>query len=114
MKFRRYAASDIKEIAELFYQTVHTVNRADYTEEQLSVWATGNIDLDAWNSSLSEHNTIVAVLDEEIVGFATLTEPDILSGCTFIRSTRERVSPQRYAMCLREPSAERNSPLTPQ
>ena len=72
MILRRYSASDINEIAELFYQTVHTVNRADYTEEQLSVWATGNIDLDEWNRSFLEHYTIVAVSGNEIVGFGDI------------------------------------------
>lgn len=35
MEIRAYRREDIKEIAELFYNTVHTVNAADYTEEQL-------------------------------------------------------------------------------
>ena len=45
MKIRNYKPSDCKEMAELFYHTIHTVNAKDYTEEQLNVWATGQVDL---------------------------------------------------------------------
>lgn len=40
MLIREYQSSDCKELAELFYNTVHTVNAKDYTKEQLDVWAT--------------------------------------------------------------------------
>lgn len=45
MLIRNYQPSDCKEIAELFYNTVHTINAKDYTKEQLNVWATGQVDL---------------------------------------------------------------------
>lgn len=41
MELRRYQQPDCKEITELFYHTVHTVNAKDYTKEQLDVWAAG-------------------------------------------------------------------------
>lgn len=40
MKIGLYQQSDCIEMAELFYNTVRTVNARDYTEEQLNVWAT--------------------------------------------------------------------------
>ena len=55
MEIRMYRQSDCKILAELFYHTVHTVNAGDYTEEQLNVWATGEVDLEKWNQSLQEH-----------------------------------------------------------
>ena len=45
MFVRGYQMSDCKEITELFYNTVHTINAKDYTKEQLDVWATGQADL---------------------------------------------------------------------
>ena len=38
-------------MAELFYDTVHTLNAKDYTQEQLDAWATGEVELEAWNKS---------------------------------------------------------------
>lgn len=37
MTFREYQPLDCKEITELFYHTVHTVNAKDSTKEQLNV-----------------------------------------------------------------------------
>lgn len=68
MLIREYQSSDCKELAELFYNTVHTVNAKDYTKKQLDVWATGQVDLKTWNQSLQEHFSIVAVDDDIIIG----------------------------------------------
>lgn len=72
MLIREYQTSDCKEITELFYNTVHTVNANDYTKEQLSVWATRQVDLEKWNESLQEHFSVVVVDDEIIVGFGNI------------------------------------------
>ena len=72
MVIRKYKSSDCEQLAELFYQTVHNVNAKDYTQEQLDVWATGNVNLEKWNKSFLEHYTIVAIKDEIIVGFGDI------------------------------------------
>lgn len=72
MLIREYIPSDCEQIAELFYQTVHTVNVKDYQLEQLSVWASGNVDLSVWNKSFLEHNTLVAIENSIIVGFGDI------------------------------------------
>lgn len=69
---RAYQPRDCKELAELFFHTVHTVNAKDYTKEQLDVWATGKIDLEKWNQSFQEHYSLVAVDHEIITGFGDI------------------------------------------
>ena len=61
LSIRAYCPDDCEKLAELFYQTVHTVNARDYTKEQLDVWATGTVDLVQWNASFLKHQTLVAV-----------------------------------------------------
>ncbi|HIU01368.1 MAG TPA: GNAT family N-acetyltransferase, partial [Candidatus Coproplasma excrementavium] len=78
MQLRRYKQSDCRELAELFYNTVHTVNAADYNNEQLNAWATGHVDLEAWNKSLLEHYSIVAVDNGIIVGFGDIDQTGYL------------------------------------
>ena len=78
MQLRRYKQSDCRELAELFYNTVHTVNAADYNNEQLNAWATGHADLEAWNKSLLEHYSIVAVGNGIIVGFGDIDQTGYL------------------------------------
>lgn len=69
---RSYISSDCRHLAELFYQTVHTVNAKDYTLEQLDVWADGHLDLEVWNRSFLEHHTTVATENDIIVGFGDI------------------------------------------
>lgn len=72
MTIREYQPADCPILAKLFYDTVHTVNRRDYTEEQLAAWATGNVDLSAWNDSFLAHCTLVALDNEAVIGFGDM------------------------------------------
>lgn len=78
MIIRKYKPSDCRHLAELFYQTVHAVNAKDYTREQLDAWADGCVDLEKWNQSFSEHNTVVAIKNEVIAGFGDIDEEGYL------------------------------------
>ncbi len=78
MEIRKYLQSDCRELTELFYNTVHTVNAKNYTEEQLNVWASGEVDLEKWNQSLQEHFSIVAVENGTIVGFGDINDTGYL------------------------------------
>lgn len=78
MVIREYQPLDCEVLAELFYNTVHTVNVKDYTKEQLDVWATGIIDLEKWNQSFEEHYSLVAIDDEVIVGFGDINKAGYL------------------------------------
>ena len=69
---RPYTPEDCEEISILFYETVHTVNAKDYSRQQLDVWATGSIDLAAWNKSFLAHTSFVAVDGETIAGFGDI------------------------------------------
>lgn len=78
MFIREYQSSDCEELTKLFYNTVHTVNAKDYTEEQLDAWATGQVDLNKWDQSLREHYSIVAVENEMLVGFGDIDKSGYL------------------------------------
>ena len=78
MILRKYNSTDCEQLAELFYDTVHTVNAEDYTEEQLNVWATGQIDLEKWNASFEKNHTVIAVEEDKIVGFGDMDKTGYL------------------------------------
>lgn len=78
MVLRKYVQTDCAELARLFYDTVHTVNAKDYTREQLDAWATGQVNLEAWNKSFQAHHTVVAEMDGKIVGFGDMDETGYL------------------------------------
>lgn len=78
MLIRKYSPTDCKALTELFYETVHKINSADYTAEQLNVWADGNPNLEEWDKSFREHYTIVAEMDGIIVGFGDIDKTGYL------------------------------------
>jgi putative acetyltransferase len=55
----------------LFFDTVHIINSADYSPEQIAAWAPEPADLDHWRARLSHHTVFVAEKDTETVGFVT-------------------------------------------
>ncbi len=72
MMIRRYRPEDCGTLAELFYRTVHTVNRADYTPEQVNAWAPGTVDLSRWDRSFRAHYSLVALRGGVIIGFGDI------------------------------------------
>lgn len=78
LEIRNYQSSDCKELTELFYHTVHTVNARDYTEKQLDAWADGKPDLEKWDQSLRAHCSLVAVAGGILVGFGDIDDTGYL------------------------------------
>ena len=74
VRIRGYEAGDAPEIVRLFYQTVRSVNRADYSEEQVEAWAPGVPDEDEWHARMIGRRTLVAEEDGEVIGFAELED----------------------------------------
>lgn len=89
MIIRKYQQSDCKELADLFYNTVHIVNARDYTKEQLDVWATGQVDLKEWNRSFQEHFSLVVFDDGVIVGFGDIDNTGYLDRL-YVHSEHQR------------------------
>lgn len=73
MNIRSYHSDDCQAILSLFYETIHKINRRDYTWEQIEAWANDNsMNPIAWDLSLTHHKTLVAEMDNTIVGFGDL------------------------------------------
>lgn len=75
---RAYRPSACSEVLRLFYDTVHTVNAKDYTEEQLDAWADGKPDAAKWNESLCAHFSLAAEADGILAGFGDIDETGYL------------------------------------
>ena len=60
MFVRGYQMSDCKEITELFYNTVHTINAKDYTKEQLSNANTIELELNNDGDSEDKYGRLLA------------------------------------------------------
>ena len=74
MEIRKYQSDDVFEMAQLFYNTVHTINARDYTKKGLEEWATGEVDLEKWERSFLSQFICVAIENNVITGFANIDE----------------------------------------
>ena len=74
IRLRPYQPEDCPQLAQLFYETVHSINARSYTPEQLDAWADGQVDLPQWNQTFLTHRTLVALDSSTIAGFADMDE----------------------------------------
>lgn len=69
---RKGSLEDLTELQELFVDTIKSVCKADYNNEQINIWVSSIRDTNRWNEIISNQLVIVAELENRIVGFATL------------------------------------------
>ena len=74
MNIRRAALKDLDQIRLLYYGTITTVNKNDYSEKQISVWAAAYKNIESWTSKINEQHFFVAELNSRITGFASITD----------------------------------------
>ena len=70
---RPYILSDQQQVGELFYDTVRSVNKENYTEQQVCAWAPESSRTGQFSRPLERNYAYVAELNTQIVGFADIT-----------------------------------------
>jgi putative acetyltransferase len=78
MLLRRATSADLDAIRQLYYDTITTVNTADYDPQQIASWAANHANLPRWQAVLAEQDFFIAELDEKIVGFSSITSAGYL------------------------------------
>lgn len=72
ISIRKGILSELPQIKELFVGTIASVCQIDYNTEQIEVWKSSINNIDRWNNLIINQYFIVAEIDKEIVGFASL------------------------------------------
>lgn len=72
MEFRKYKNTDLHAVMDLFYVTVHEVNKNDYSEEQLDAIAPKDANEYHWEKSLEKNHTIVVEEDDKLIAFGNI------------------------------------------
>ena len=78
MLIRKATEEDIPAITQLFKETIEAVNSKDYCEEQIKIWSAGYTYTDRWINRLTSQYFIVAVIDEVVTGFGSMTKEGFL------------------------------------
>lgn len=74
MNIRRFNKSDLIQVLQLFYDTVHNINSKDYSKQQLDAWGVKNPDKTRWMNSLENNISYVVEINETIIGFGDLND----------------------------------------
>ncbi|MEO1593213.1 MAG: GNAT family N-acetyltransferase [Cyanobacteria bacterium J06632_22] len=72
IRVRRFQPQDAGAIAQLFHDTVRTINRQHYSQPQVEAWDPENIHFRDWVAVCSGRYTAIAEVDGEIAGFGEL------------------------------------------
>ncbi|WNJ97929.1 GNAT family N-acetyltransferase [Vibrio ruber] len=82
MNIQTYSPEWAREIADLFYQSVHAIDPAIYTPEQKAAWAPAPVNYELWSERLSIKKPFVAIIDNHVAGFIEL-DSDGHIDCTY-------------------------------
>ncbi len=72
MLIRKYKPGEEPYLWQLFYNTVHHINRRDYSQTQIDAWAPADIDPSIPTSKIRSISPYVVILDGTIVAYADL------------------------------------------
>ncbi|MGS2763723.1 GNAT family N-acetyltransferase [Sinomicrobium sp. M5D2P9] len=110
---RQGKPEDLPELQQLFSNTVLSVCKADYTEEQVRVWASGIENRDRWQKALTEQFILVAEDQENITGFCTLRNYNYID-FLFVhhRYQRKGIAQKLYGEIEKEALRNRQTKLT--
>ncbi|KAA5539501.1 GNAT family N-acetyltransferase [Roseiconus nitratireducens] len=86
---RNFRPQDSDECLRLFHDTVHQINRRDYSPQQVRAWAPEDVDRVAWLERFRDRVALVACEGETIVGFTDMTRDGHLDRL-FVSSQHQR------------------------
>lgn len=105
LTIKEFTSEDLVAMTQLFYQTVHQINAKDYSPAQLNVWAPKEMDLNKWQQRFSSTDTLVAVMNREIVGFANMEVSGYLD-CLYVHHQYQRQHIATYLLKALEANSD--------
>ena len=74
MIFRKATISDLKEMQELYIETIKNVCKNDYNSAQIEAWISGVKNKDRWLEVINTQIVLLAIIENKIAGFGTLKD----------------------------------------
>jgi putative acetyltransferase len=74
LTLRNATIADLKEMQQLYIETIESVCQNDYNTGQIEVWISGVTNTERWIEVIQNQIVLVAVKQDKILGFGTLKE----------------------------------------
>lgn len=78
ISIRHAQLSDLREMQEMFVDTIRAICREDYSPEQINAWTSAVGNTKRWNDKLTLQYFLIAEQGNKIVGYASLENNDYL------------------------------------
>lgn len=109
MKIRKAELGDITQLKELYYDTITTVNAADYSKEQIEAWAsTADRTESLANRIKSQYFLVSETEDGVITGFSSLEDDGYLDLMYVHKDFQRKGVASELLNKIREKAAELN------
>lgn len=72
MNIRLATLNDVDAIRQLFYETVTSINTADYNAAQIAAWSAGRDNTERWETRVREQHFYIAEREDVMAGFASI------------------------------------------
>ena len=82
IKIKDYSSDKARDIADLFYQSVHAIDSLLYSSAQKAAWAPAPVDYEMWLERLNIKKPFVALIEGCVAGFIEL-DADGHIDCTY-------------------------------
>jgi len=90
MKIIKYSSNRAKETTEIFYQSIHAIDNAIYSESQKQAWAPLPIEYEKWAKRLELKKPYLLLINDKIAGFIEL-ESDGHINCFYVSPGFQRI-----------------------
>ena len=97
MKIFEYNPKYSIQVTDLFYDTIHVISSADYTQEEIDIWAPTPINYEKWAQRLLKKQPLLVFSNNELVGFGEL-EIDGRIDCFYVHKQYQRKGVGRFLM----------------
>ncbi len=78
ISIRNFREGDAPQLRQLFFNTIRTINRRDYSDDELKAWAPDDINPTRWLEEMQSINPFVAEIDRQIVGYTDLQDDGLI------------------------------------
>jgi len=75
---RNYVENDAQKLWNLFFTTIRTINRRDYTQAQVEAWASDLVVSDYWLKRMNGLSPFVAEIEGVIAGYTDLQSDGLI------------------------------------
>lgn len=113
MNFRKATISDLKEMQEMYIETIKWVCKSDYNPLQINAWISGLDDTERWLKVIHSQFVLLAINDTKIVGYGTLKDGNYIDFfCVHKDFQRQKIADNLFNQLETEAIKEHSKTIT--